>query len=610
MDDDSYIRKGADYALYWNDYDGRMNLQQRDGNEAFGTGSNNTWPGPSPYELNPFYHQSATNRPVLNRLMAIQDFRQRYLAHYRTLLDQMWRVDVIVPLVTQYAALIDAEVQADTKKLFSYTSFVNGLVSSVSIGGSGVAPGLEAFVINRRNYLLNHAEISLPAPTISAVSQDPVEPAAGETCWITADVDGPNAPIGEVRLYWRVAGDGSYDTTTMFDDGAHNDGLAGDGVFGVAVPVSSSGVKVEYYVRADSTQLSGGASYFSPRTPEFTPLEIEFGLGTSSEPVRITEYMYKGAGGEFIEITNMSNSSISLSGWSIDDKSGNPGTVPLSGSLAAGQSKVITESDSFFFALDWGIPGGQVLSMGDNSLLGRNDTIYLFDGSGDVVDKLTYGDEDFAGSVRTDGISATGCSSALGTNDPFAWILASSGDTLGSFTAGNGFDIGSPGVYIAPSAGCSSGAVGTSYCFGDGSGTPCPCSNIGAGGEGCANSTGNGAELAGAGTDSVALGNLVLSAINLVPNQPILFFQGNNAVNSGNGNVFGAGLRCAGGGVIRLEVLFADAAGEASTTGNIPAATGVSAGDLKRYQGWYRNPGGPCSASFNLTQGLEISWGA
>ena len=102
----------------------------------------------------------------------------------------------------------------------------------------------------------------------------------------------------------------------------------------------------------------------------------------------------------------------------------------------------------------------------------------------------------------------------------------------------------------------------------------------------------------------------MLSVSGLPSNQPILFFQGNNAINSGNGNPFGAGLRCAGGGVRRLQVLFASGAGEASTSINIPASGAVSAGDLKRYQGWYRNPGGPCSVSFNLTQGLEITWGA
>ena len=109
---------------------------------------------------------------------------------------------------------------------------------------------------------------------------------------------------------------------------------------------------------------------------------------------------------------------------------------------------------------------------------------------------------------------------------------------------------------------------------------------------------------------SVTAANLVFSGTNLPGSQPVLFFQGNNAVNSGNGNPFGAGLRCAGGGVRRLQVLFATSAGEASTTINLSAAGAVSAGDLKRYQGWYRNPGGPCLSSFNLTQGLEITWSA
>jgi hypothetical protein len=248
--------------------------------------------------------------------------------------------------------------------------------------------------------------------------------------------------------------------------------------------------------------------------------------------------------------------------------------------------------------------------MGEVSLLGRNDTIYLFDENGDVVDRLSYGDEDFPGSPRTDQASATACSAALGANDPYNWIVATPGDALGSWVAGNGFDVGSPGSYIAPTSGCSDGSIGTSFCLGDGTGSACPCANQGGTGEGCANSTGSGGLLTGTGSSSVTANNLVFSGTNLPGNQPILFFQGNNAINSGNGNPFGAGLRCAGGGVRRLQVLFASSAGEASTSVNIATSGAVAAGDLKRYQGWYRNPGGPCFASFNLTQGVELSWGA
>ncbi|MCB9916628.1 MAG: hypothetical protein H6828_15995, partial [Planctomycetes bacterium] len=73
------------------------------------------------------------------------------------------------------------------------------------------------------------------------------------------------------------------------------------------------------------------------------------------------------------------------------------------------------------------------------------------------------------------------------------------------------------------------------FCFGDGTGTACPCGNVGAAGEGCANSTGAGAILGAAGSSSIAAANLVLSASQCPVNQPTLFFQGDNAVNSGAG---------------------------------------------------------------------------
>ena len=52
-------------------------------------------------------------------------------------------------------------------------------------------------------------------------------------------------------------------------------------------------------------------------------------------------------------------------------------------------------------------------------------------------------------------------------------------------------------------------------------------------------------------------------------------FQANSAVNGGDGNVFGDGLRCAGGGLIRLQIRTSDAAGTSSTTIAIGSKGGV-----------------------------------
>jgi hypothetical protein len=154
------------------------------------------------------------------------------------------------------------------------------------------------------------------------------------------------------------------------------------------------------------------------------------------------------------------------------------------------------------------------------------------------------------------------------------------------------------------------GGLGTPYCLGDGTLTACPCGNNSTAG-GCQNGTGSGATLRAVGAPLASADTLTLSADGLIPSQPGLYFQGNNAINSGAGNPFGDGLRCAGGGVQRLEVLFADPTGASATTTTISSAGSVSPGDLKRYQLWYRDPlTSPCGAGFNLSNGLEIPWGA
>jgi hypothetical protein len=149
--------------------------------------------------------------------------------------------------------------------------------------------------------------------------------------------------------------------------------------------------------------------------------------------------------------------------------------------------------------------------------------------------------------------------------------------------------------------------VGTAFCFGDGSGTACPCGNVGGTGRGCGNSAfGEGALLAAAGD----LSGVLLSLSGGTPGQPMLFFQGHNAIAGGNGVPFGDGLRCAGGSVVRLGVEGIDTSGDAALTGTVQDNGGGGVpGESRTYQGWYRDPAGsPCGYTFNLSNGIEVDY--
>src|SRR5690606_6997679 len=92
-------------------------------------------------------------------------------------------------------------------------------------------------------------------------------------------------------------------------------------------------------------------------------------------------------------------------------------------------------------------------------------------------------------------------------------------------------------------------------CFGDGSGTACPCGNNGAPGHGCASSVNaSGARLSVSGVSSLTADTLVLHGSGM-PDSSALYFQGTNPIAWGAGAVFGDGLRCAGGAVVRLRTV-------------------------------------------------------
>lgn len=197
--------------------------------------------------------------------------------------------------------------------------------------------------------------------------------------------------------------------------------------------------------------------------------------GAANAQMRITEWMYQGANLEFIEFTNVGNAPIDMTGWSYDDDSRAPGSTPLSafGIVAPGESVLLVESTAAAFRTAWNLPASIKIIGEFTNNLGRNDEINLYNASNDLVDRLTYGDQAFPGSIRTQNISGVPVSlAALGANDVYQWGFANGVPGGGPFdlsgvAGANGFlvstggDIGNPGYFIpAPGAFAIAGLAG------------------------------------------------------------------------------------------------------------------------------------------------------
>jgi hypothetical protein len=190
-----------------------------------------------------------------------------------------------------------------------------------------------------------------------------------------------------------------------------------------------------------------------------------------SGAIQITEYLYQGDGGEFIEFTNLSGLPVDFSGWSFDDNSRQPGSQDLSGFgvVGPGESVILTEAEASAFRLAWSLSPSVRVIGGLTNNLGRADEINLYDNAAALVDRLTYDDQSFSGTIRTQNVSGWAPASALAALQiQSAWRLSSAGDAQNSRTSGGSlgnpghYNAGLPGLLLIESAGASTVAEGGS----------------------------------------------------------------------------------------------------------------------------------------------------
>jgi len=310
QDDDGYVNKrGSDYGLYYEPESGQMHLIQYDGNESMGMGQ---WA---------LFHRSDDSVvPIMYRLMAISKYRQRYLAHVRTILNDLFTEDALFPKIEAYRALIDAEVQADTKKLYTYQAFTGGVAT------------LKSFITSRRNTLLANAEVNRESPQIAAVEQEVVETGSGQSLLITARLHDAVALAG-VEVYVAPGPFALFAPISMIDQGLQTTEGASERVFTVALPAYPAGTVVRYYVQATAADGVGTVA-FDPGGAEHEVYSHVLAYPHAAySGIVFNEFMAKnvaviadpqGQYDDWIELKNVSEQTISLARMYLSDSPDNP----------------------------------------------------------------------------------------------------------------------------------------------------------------------------------------------------------------------------------------------------------------------------------------------
>ncbi len=328
MDDDGYIHKGGDYSIY-QDVNDRFHLISHDNNETFRFGRERrggpggrgpggwSWGELTSGMVSPTTHSENEMRPVISRLLSVPEWKARYIAHVRTVVDEWLDWEVLQPIINEYHALIDTEIQQDDKKLYSYQDF-----QASADGQAGRrSSSLKQFVTQRREFLLNHQEITKPVPKILSVST-PKNPLQGQPVEISTEIEKTVDP-DSVLLYYGT------DRYKLFK---HIEMVKKGNEYKGTIPAFSAGTNVYYYVEANTVKTHG--------TTTFSPARAEFGASqytvttprAQNSDVVINELMPantssivdpQGEHEDWLELHNTTDKPVLLTGMYLTDKTDN-----------------------------------------------------------------------------------------------------------------------------------------------------------------------------------------------------------------------------------------------------------------------------------------------
>jgi hypothetical protein len=128
------------------------------------------------------------------------------------------------------------------------------------------------------------------APLLDDIRHTPPVPNSSDPVTITVRLIDETAAGLLASVHWRRDGEPGFQSATLFDDGAHGDGLARDGLWGTVLPPQPHGTLIEFhltardadgreraYPRVDPSGASGRSAYLA--------YQVDDTLHTSDQPL-------------------------------------------------------------------------------------------------------------------------------------------------------------------------------------------------------------------------------------------------------------------------------------------------------------------------------------
>ena len=387
------------YYLYRNTETNLFEIIPWDKDQTFGNVMVNTliqWGGDVSwvYNWDPFLYEENQERPLFSKLMEVPIYKQIYTAHIRTILNEIYSPSTIQDLAYGIQDSIQSysEIYQNVWPWLNLDNYFQYNVDNYLVTADGTNfCGITPTVSNRRDFLLNHFEISKIPPVIEYVFQENIQPEPGVSVIIQTEIS--NANNVELMVTTNEFS-GQFFSIPMEDDGNHNDGDANDNVYAAVVPFQDPGVQVRYYIRARNND----ALILDPETAErdfYYYLIGDRSLPDSS--LVINEINYNSSDDhdseDWVELFNPTANAIDISNWLFkDEDDSHVFQIPINTILGQDQYIVLVNDSTDFSEF---YPGTiNFIGDMDFGFSGGGEILRLYDDQGGLIDTVLYDDSD------------------------------------------------------------------------------------------------------------------------------------------------------------------------------------------------------------------------
>jgi hypothetical protein len=204
-------------------------------------------------QLDPLLHAGNELKPLISQLLKNEMYKKIYLGHLRTIMVDWLKTEKYSKRADEMRRLIQVPLSNDQNKQYTFSEFQNAMKATT--GKRSRIPGITELMSARYSFLKKHKSLAVLPAEISDVK------VLGREQFKKGNVDvfRVNANVAKypkrVWVRYRHNKNQAFTSVQMYDDGKHNDGKAGDGIFGAEIAPKNMESNLYYYILAENASI-------------------------------------------------------------------------------------------------------------------------------------------------------------------------------------------------------------------------------------------------------------------------------------------------------------------------------------------------------------------